>query len=121
MFLQKVVPTYFSTFQNRRLGSILLSKIRGVVADGSGLVSMKFVTTNNVNTRPLSNLCYPKRRLGNVEKDEGEVFCKQFYAPQTKILEGRTNISECVFEALFKGESARFGLHNVKKCFENAL
>jgi hypothetical protein len=25
----------------------------------------------------------------------------QFYAPQTKILEGRTNVSECVFEALF--------------------
>jgi hypothetical protein len=26
------------------------------------------------------------------------------YAPQTKILEGRTNLSERVFEALFKGE-----------------
>jgi hypothetical protein len=25
----------------------------------------------------------------------------QIYAPQTKILEGRTNVSECVFEALF--------------------
>jgi len=25
----------------------------------------------------------------------------EIYAPQTKILEGRTNISECVFEALF--------------------
>jgi dsRNA-specific ribonuclease len=40
------------------------------------------------------------------------------YAPQTKILEGRTNISERVFEALFTGVSTRFGLHNVEKCFE---
>ncbi len=38
------------------------------------------------------------------------------YNPQTKILEGRTNISECVFEALFKGVSTRFGLRNVEKC-----
>jgi hypothetical protein len=32
---------------------------------------------------------------------------------QTKILEDRTNISEHVFEALFKGVSTRFGLQNV--------
>jgi hypothetical protein len=25
----------------------------------------------------------------------------QLYAPQTKILEGRTNLSECVFETIF--------------------
>jgi len=37
-----------------------------------------------------------------------ESSCK-VYAPQTKILEGRTNVSECVFEALFKGVSTRFG------------
>ncbi len=43
------------------------------------------------------------------------------YAPQTKILEGRTNVSERVFEALFKGVSTVFGLQNVEKCFENAL
>jgi len=36
-------------------------------------------------------------------------------------LEGRTNISERVFEALFKGVSTRFGLQNVEKCFEHAL
>ena len=47
--------------------------------------------------------------------------CCGIYAPQTKILEGRTNISECVFEALFKGVSTGFGLRNVEKCFENAL
>jgi hypothetical protein len=34
------------------------------------------------------------------------------YAPQTKNLEGRTNFSECGFEALFKGVSTRFGLQN---------
>ena len=34
-------------------------------------------------------------------------------------LEGLTNISERVFEALFKGVSTRFGLQNVEKCFEN--
>jgi hypothetical protein len=28
-----------------------------------------------------------------------------FYAPRTKILEGRTSVSECVFESLFKGVS----------------
>jgi hypothetical protein len=41
--------------------------------------------------------------------------------PQTTILEGRTNISECVFEALLKGVSTGFGRPNVEKCFENAL
>jgi hypothetical protein len=44
-----------------------------------------------------------------------------FYAPQTKILEGRTNISEGIFEALFKGVITRFGLQAVEKCFENAF
>jgi hypothetical protein len=33
------------------------------------------------------------------------------YPYQTEILEGRTNLSECIFEALFKGVSTRFGLH----------
>ncbi len=45
----------------------------------------------------------------------------KIYPPQTKILEDRTNISERVFEALFKGVSTRFGLQNVEKCFENAF
>jgi hypothetical protein len=29
------------------------------------------------------------------------VLVSELYAPQTKILEGRTNLSECPFEALF--------------------
>jgi len=43
------------------------------------------------------------------------------YPSQTKILEGRTNISEHVFESLFKCVSTRFWLENVEKCFENVL
>jgi len=38
---------------------------------------------------------------------------------QTKIWEGRTNLPECVFEALFKGVSHVFGLRIVEKCSEN--
>ena len=37
----------------------------------------------------------------------------QFYPSQTKILEGQTNFSECVFEVLFKGVSTLFGLRIV--------
>jgi hypothetical protein len=44
-----------------------------------------------------------------------------FMLPQTKILEDRANISEVIFEALFKGVSTRFGLQAVEKCFENAF
>ncbi len=43
------------------------------------------------------------------------------YPSQTKILEGCTSLSECFFEALFKGVSTRFGLWIVEKCFENAF
>jgi hypothetical protein len=49
------------------------------------------------------------------------VLRKDIYAPQTKILEGRTNVSERVFEALFKGVSTVFGLQNVEKCFETRV
>jgi len=45
----------------------------------------------------------------------------KIYPSQTKILDGRTNVSECDFEALFKGLSTRFGLRIVEKCFENAF
>jgi hypothetical protein len=45
----------------------------------------------------------------------------KIYAPQTKILEGRTNRPERVFEALFKGVSTRFGLQIVEKCFEKSF
>jgi hypothetical protein len=31
------------------------------------------------------------------------------------------DLSECFFEALFKGVSTRFGLQIVEKCFENAF
>jgi hypothetical protein len=44
-----------------------------------------------------------------------------FYPSQTKISEGRTNLSECVFEALFNGSSPKSCTHTLEKCFENAL
>jgi hypothetical protein len=44
-----------------------------------------------------------------------------FYPSQTKILEGRTNLPECVFEALFRGVSTRFGLRIVENCFEHTF
>jgi hypothetical protein len=37
-----------------------------------------------------------KRRFGKVEPTFQSAFSKQRYAPQTKILEVRTNLSECV-------------------------
>ncbi len=49
------------------------------------------------------------------------ILLQKFYPSQTKILEVRTNLSECVFEALFKGVSTRFGRRIVEKCFENAF
>ncbi len=48
-------------------------------------------------------------------------FPTQIYPSQTKILESRANLSECVFEALFKGVSTRFGLQTVETCFEKAF
>jgi hypothetical protein len=49
----------------------------------------------------------------------------QVHAPKTKIFAGRTNLSECVLEALFKGVSTVFGLRNVesasKPCGEHKL
>ena len=55
---------------------------------------------------------------------DATIFCNhtaKFILPQTKIWEGRTNISQCVFKALFKGVITAFGLQNVEMCFEHAL
>ncbi len=41
------------------------------------------------------------------------------YAPQTKILERRSNIRERIFKALFTYVSTRFGPRSFEKCFEN--
>jgi len=54
-------------------------------------------------------------------RNTAHLCCLQNYPSQTKILEGRTNISERVFEALFKYVSTGFGRQNVEKCFENAF
>jgi len=49
------------------------------------------------------------------------VFSSKLYPSQTKILEGRTNISEFVFEALFNVMYPKSSTHTLEKCFENAL
>jgi hypothetical protein len=43
------------------------------------------------------------------------------YAPQTKILEGLTNISERLFEALFKGVSTGFGHKTLKSASKRRI
>jgi hypothetical protein len=43
------------------------------------------------------------------------------YDPQTKILDGRTNVSECFFVALFKCVRTRFGLQIVEKRVEKSV
>jgi hypothetical protein len=45
----------------------------------------------------------------------------QFYAPQTKILELRTNLSGGVFETIFKDSSPKSSTHALEKCFENTF
>jgi hypothetical protein len=63
----------------------------------------------------------PKRRFWKDAQETKSGFSIEIYPSKTKILEGRANISERVFEALFKGVSTGFGLQNVEKCFENAF
>ena len=46
---------------------------------------------------------------------------KTFVWECTKILEGRTNLSECVFDALFRGVSTRYGLRIVENYFEHTF
>ena len=45
----------------------------------------------------------------------------KFYAPQTKILDGRTNIWERLFGVLFKGVSTWFGLRSFENPFEKTF
>ena len=40
------------------------------------------------------------------------------YAPQTKILEDRTNDRACDFKVLYAGVSTRFGLRIIENCIE---
>jgi hypothetical protein len=57
----------------------------------------------------------------SVNLDSWLTFLSKCYGPQTKIFEGRTNLSECLFEALFNGVSTGFGLRPFEKCFEKSL
>jgi hypothetical protein len=69
-------------------------------------------------------MCLSNSALWLPSEDFGmlnETFDAHFYPSQTKILDGRTNVSECFLEALFKGVRTRFGLQIVEKCFEKAF
>ena len=46
---------------------------------------------------------------------------RKLHGPQRKILEGRANIRERIFKALFTYVSTRFGLRSFEKCFENTF
>ncbi len=45
----------------------------------------------------------------------------EFYAPQTKILESRANISDRVLKSIFTYVSTSFGRLTIEKCFENKV
>jgi hypothetical protein len=53
-------------------------------------------------------------QLSEQSKDLGNIIIlfMQFYAPQTKILDGRTSVWERILEVLFKWVSTRFGLRS---------
>jgi hypothetical protein len=44
---------------------------------------------------------------------------REFYAPQTKILEGGTKDVMRIFERLFNGPWPKSSTHVLQKCFEN--
>jgi hypothetical protein len=46
---------------------------------------------------------------------------EHFYGPQTNILEGRANIRERIFKALFRHVITRFGRRSFEKCFQNTF
>ena len=61
----------------------------------------------------------PNRALGATHAF-GEYLEKTFqhlYGPQTTSLEGRTNVSERIFKALFTYVSTQFGRMTLEKCF----
>ncbi len=49
-----------------------------------------------------------------------ESSCK-VYGPQTKILKGRTKVSDRFFKELFNGQSPKWSTHVCEKCFENTV
>jgi hypothetical protein len=88
------------------------------------VVSHMGVHATHDASRVKENAFEPCMLKAHVSHDDSMPMCKsrtQLYAPQTKILEGRTNFSECGFEALFKGVSTVFGLQNVEKMLRNRV
>jgi hypothetical protein len=72
----------------------------GLFGPVDGICFILFLLCWNVFCNHLAKFTLPlqatKRRFGKVEPTFQSAFSKQRYAPQTKILEVRTNLSECV-------------------------
>ena len=70
------------------------------------------------HARPLTRLVRNDSIIGRVLQVTASVAKqKQLYAPQTKIVEGRTNLSECVFEVLFNVTWPKSSTHTLEKGF----
>jgi hypothetical protein len=54
-------------------------------------------------------------------RQRGDQNIAQLHAPQTKILDDRTNVWDRMFEVLFKGVSTRFGLRSFETYFERVF
>ena len=111
-WLQKIVATCYA-FSRRQLApfgmrSQTFVRQSKIFVWGARTCYKKIIASQKNNTSHHNMLLY-------------FVIILQSLPSQTKILEVRTNFSECGFEALFKGVSTVFGPRNVETCFENAL
>jgi len=78
-------------------------------------------TSAKWSTHPFEKYCekyIPGWSIGFPKSSFGE---HKLYAPQTKILENRTDIRESIFKALFKDSSPKSSAHPCEKWFENPL
>ncbi len=74
----------------------------------------------SVDSKHLFNDSYPKSSTHKPWKKASKIRSLSFFIPPKSSF-GRDNLSECFFQALFKGVSTRFGLRIVEKCLENAF
>jgi hypothetical protein len=74
----------------------------------------------SVDSKHLFNDSYPKSSTHKPWKSASKIRSLSFFIPPKSSF-GRDNLSECFFQALFKGVSTRFGLRIVEKCLENAF
>ncbi len=74
----------------------------------------------SVDSKHLFNDSHPKSSTHKPWKSASKIRSLSFFIPPKSSF-GRDNLSECFFQALFKGVSTRFGLRIVEKCLENAF